>query len=273
MFDVSSSSFSIAECTFTECNGRLVSSSSQTVSITGCEIDRCNGTNPLFEVSCPNLVLADSCFHGSQNIYIKSTATEVTGDFTIPICFDKSQEESVDFGTSDPFANITSQYKIFNCDVCGSNATVDPEIETSIIDESSAIEDSSLEESDELSSDETPESDTDSLTVTVSETSGDDDSAKDNRLGAGAIAGIVIAVLIIIAVVIVLVWIFLRKAKKSDQDTEASGEREMNEESATVTATSVASVDDWAGKVTEDPAMFVSNADYADDIAGFEEIW
>lgn len=283
LFDVSSSSFSIAECTFTECTGRLVSSSSQTVDITGCDVDRCNATNPLFEVGCSNLILGDSCFHGSQNIYIKSTATEVTGEFTIPICFDKSQEESVDFGTSDPFASIASHYKIFNCDVCGSNATVDPEIETSIIDESSAIEDSSLEESDELSidespesaelsSDESPESDTDSVTATFSETSGD--NTKDDRLGPGAIAGIVIAVLVIIAVAILLVWIFVRKAKKSDQDTEASGEREMNEEeSATVTATPVVSVDDWAGKVTEDPAMFVSNADYVDDIAGFEENW
>ena len=63
---------------------------------------------------------------------------------------------------------------------------------------------------------------------------------------------------------------------KKEEKTSASSNREMNEETVDETATSFVSVDDWAGKTTEDNPLFTTgdqNEVPTNDVHLFEENW
>lgn len=221
------------------------------VSISGSTFDNCWCTDsPLLLLTSLSLLsVNNSCFQGaaphqSSASYLTCSASSFT--FDMPLCFDLSASESVDFGELDPLQDITAQYRIFECDACGSTITWGPEYST--------VETSDLESA-----------------ITV--TSGPE-SAGDADPGPGAIAGIVIAIIAVIAGVIVLVVLLLRRRDKEETVSDASGMGPETADASTVmTGASTSTADEWTATVSEDDAAFTSSHLADAPFAGlFEEV-
>ena len=273
LFDVSVS-LTLTDSDFTGCTGQLITSGS--LSLTECEFHNNTVSEDALIKVGSSLDMSGCCFQGTLSGLYLSISEGATVTPTSPLCFDRNQSECVSFSGEDPFENLTSQWYIFNCDTCGSPAPVEPtsppesDDETSFVDETSFIDETSL--IDETSDNE-DSSDIEPSSPTTSGTGGD--SGKREVLDGGAIAGIVIGILIIVAVIVVLLWFFVWR-KKKEEKTSASSNREMNEETVDETATSFVSVDDWAGKTTEDNPLFTTgdqNEVPTNDLHLFEENW
>lgn len=261
----------ISESEFTLCQGQVMKcthteSAETAVNISFCDFESCTGTSPILELSGLSLItfnglsftkcsggetsslasvtgtrfdLSDCCFQESQAIagtaaYI--TATVTTAEFALPMCFDLSQEESVNFGEMKPWESL--EKSVFNCEYCEGQPTSQSEVETS--------EDEPFSGTSEVepmsATDDDPSKDP------------DDDSGNDG-LSPGAIAGITIAVLVVIAVIVLLVILLLmRKSSKKASASDLSGEAQEEGVHETVTLDSMTT--SWEPKLTEDTPQF-----------------
>ena len=250
----SQASASMVDCQFRLCN----SSASNLVILKGfgdievntIVFEQCSAVGPLLQSSSETIAFSDCCFQGSEAnsegaTYVNSTSKQAS--FAADMCFDLDQVSSVDFGDLHPWDALSAN--IFECESCSWLPTSEEEPETSAdIDPDTS----------------THQTDTDE----------DSDSGK---LGAGAIAGIVIAVLVVVAVVIIVVVLLLlrKKEKTTSVDEEEEPRGEMKEESfteATLPTNSVISGMSWDQKVTEDNPVFTTTGPVQDDFSNiFEE--
>ena len=100
------------------------------LSIAGSTFDSCSSSNSaLISVgTVSSFSLKSCCFRGTKQsgtaAYITCTSSS-SFDFQLPLCFDLSERASVNFGESAPFENITSHFRIFECENCESQSTVE----------------------------------------------------------------------------------------------------------------------------------------------------
>lgn len=152
LFNVSGCDLSLQDCNFSECDcSSLVVSNGPEIRLTKCDFDRCSSLSPLIEANTLSILLDTCCFHGSTCIYIRSIQEKAQWKLEMPLCFDQSQSEDVDFAGPDPFLNLTSQFHIFNCDTCDSPLPVMP-TDMSSLTETDVFTDTEIFTSDEGSS-------------------------------------------------------------------------------------------------------------------------
>lgn len=271
----------ISESEFTLCRGQVMQyahteSAESAVNLSFCDFESCTGTSPILELSGPNLItfnglsftkcsggetsslvsvtgtrfdLSDCCFRESQAIagtaaYI--TATVTAAEFALPMCFDLSQEESVNFGEMKPWESL--EKSVFNCEYCEGQPTSESEVDTSDFEPSDTSEVESMTGTDD---DPTKDPDDDP-------TKDPDDDSGNDGLSPGAIAGITIAVLVVIAVVVLLVLLLvMRKSSKKASASDLSGEAQEEAVHETVTLDSMTT--SWEAKVTEDTPQFAGH--------------
>lgn len=259
LFDVSDS-LTLNDCQFNGSTGQLIHSS--VLSLTGCEFHgNTVSDGPLISVTS-SVTMEGCCFQGTSSAFYLQIEGGATVTAAYPLCFDRKQSESVSFSDSDPFEKLTGEYQIFECSTCGAPATVEPTSDPESEDEGTTYEESE------------DEGTTYEETLSPTTSSSGNEGGKKGKLDGGAIAGIVIAILVVVAVVVVLLVVFLGRRKK-EEGSEPTHDDEMNEENPEETVTSVAGLDEWAGKTTEDSPLFTTGDDShgEDDDNIFEENW
>ena len=223
-------------------------------SISNCEFRTVS--SKAFKLASGSFKFTDCCFQGSSTQYIEVQGA-ATLSFELPMCFDKTEDESLVLpdGFTKPWDG--QQWMIFECDVCGVIPTT--EIATSEPDETSDILpselDSASEELDPSSDSLDPEpadSASDSEPDASSEqdgegevdttsnpgTGGGGDQDSGNGLPPGATAGIVVAVVVVVVVAVVLIVLFLVRRKKKtnsdDDDIEMFDDDSVTDQETTV---------------------------------------
>ena len=263
---------------FSGCQGQVLSTQSPDVTLQNCGFSNCYSDQPLIQLGLCSMTLAGCCFQREDqsrgSSYIKGPE-DVKITPNLPLCFDRSQEESIDFNGANPLEAISSSRNIFNCDNCSSQSTVEPSEEVVTSDEVVTSEEQEVTSDEEVTSDDEEVTSDESLTEVLPTSpsgGGGDSGAKKGGLGAGEIAGILIGILIIIAVIVLVVILLLRRKKEEKSGGSVNGEMdEENTDDAVTTFTTY----DTVPEMTEDNPLFTKDGTGAGttEFAGFEEEW
>lgn len=217
--------------------------------------------------------IGDCCFRGATGsdahaAYISHSGytSTTTVTFELPLCFDLSEQHSLNFNGATPWEEVSSHFQIFNCESCDQQATV----EFTASDSFTASE--SFTASQSFTSAPSTSAPSGSPDASATETTGSDGSDSRKGLSAGAAAGIAIVVIVLIAAIVILLILIVRR--KRQHTAEGSGDdpqSEMTEETATTNPASFLDTE-WNGRVTEENPIFSTQPD---DIgqAAFEEEW
>ena len=170
--------------------------------------DKSTATAEWLVLQAGAFTLSDCCFQGGSGKYIK-VESGVTLTFESPMCFDKTQDESL---TLPEGFEKTWTDDIFGCEVCESVATTTESLDPSDDPEPG---DSSEGQTDPETDD--PETDDPG-------TGGSGNQDKGNGLTAGETAAIVVVVLLVVAVAVILTVIFLLRRKKKDDSHDDDAE-------------------------------------------------
>ena len=194
-------------------------------SISNCEFRTVS--SKAFKLASGSFKFTDCCFQGSSTQYIEVQGA-ATLSFELPMCFDKTEDESLVLpdGFTKPWDG--QQWMIFECDVCGVIPTT--EIATS------EPADSASDSEPDASSEQDGEGEVDTTSNPGTGGGGDQDSG--NGLPPGATAGIVVAVVVVVVVAVVLIVLFLVRRKKKtnsdDDDIEMFDDDSVTDQETTV---------------------------------------
>ena len=223
-------------------------------SISNCEFRTVS--SKAFKLASGSFKFTDCCFQGSSTQYIEVQGA-ATLSFELPMCFDKTEDESLVLpdGFTKPWDG--QQWMIFECDVCGvipttEIATLEPDETSDILpselDSASEELDPSSDSLDPEPADSASDSEPDASSEQDGEgevdttsnpgTGGGGDQDSGNGLPPGATAGIVVAVVVVVVVAVVLIVLFLVRRKKKtnsdDDDIEMFDDDSVTDQETTV---------------------------------------
>ena len=159
--------------------------------------DKSTATGDWLVLQAGAFTLSNGCFQGGSGKYIK-VESGVTLTFEPPMCFDKTQDESL---TLPEGFEKTWTDDIFGCEDCGGITTTEEPLDSS-------------DDLDPAGPSSEGKTDTDT-------TDQDGNQNKGHGLSAGETAAIVVVVLLVVAAAVVLTVIFLlRRKKKSNSDDD-----------------------------------------------------